>query len=106
MTIFISGTAAIRGEISRSINNVTEQTKITMENIDFLTSLENLPFNPLSQRYKLLRIYIKNILQLKEIDQFLSCNYPDVQKIYICADVCREELLLEIEGISELITAI
>jgi len=32
-------------------------------------------------------------------------NYAEIVKIYICTDICCEELLVEIEGVAELVVA-
>lgn len=101
-TIYISGTAAIRGETSLIADDITEQTRITMENIDYLISPGNYPCEGASRSYKMLRIYVKNPVQMEEVRTWMKANYPEVTKIYICADICREELLIEIEGIAEL----
>lgn len=101
-TIYISGTAAIRGETSLIADNVTEQTRITMENIEHLVSPVNVPGSGTSFEYKLLRIYVKNPFQMEEARTYMKANYPDIKKIYICADICRNELLVEIEGIASL----
>ncbi len=101
-TVYISGTAAIRGEKSLIADDITEQTCITMQNIDYLISKENYPVESTSRKYKMLRIYVKNPCQMEEARQYMKANYPDITKIYVCADICREELLLEIEGIAEI----
>ena len=102
--IYISGTAAIRGESSLIEDDILAQTRITMQNIDYLISPENFSFEGASRTYKILRIYVKNPSQMEEVRTWMKANYPDIKKIYICADICREELLLEIEGIAELCT--
>ena len=75
-----------------------------MQNIDYLISPENFSVEGASRTYKILRIYGKNPSQMEEVSTWMKANYPDIKKIYICADICREELLLEIEGIAELCT--
>jgi enamine deaminase RidA (YjgF/YER057c/UK114 family) len=100
LTIYISGTAAIRGETSLIADDVTEQTRITMENIDHLISTVNLPSSGVSCEYKLLRIYVKYPSHMEVVRTFMKANYPNVIKFYVCADICREELLVEIEGIA------
>ena len=105
-TIYISGTAAIRGETSLIVDDIIEHTKVTMENIDFLISNENYPVEHVSRTYKILRIYVKKPSQMEDVRNYMKANYPDVKKIYICADICRDELLLEIEGIAELETVL
>ncbi len=103
-TVYISGTAAIRGEASCLAGDVVEQTRITMENIDHLTSPDNYPFPIGTRTYKLLRVYLKDDSLIEDVSRYLSVNYPEPDKIYICADVCRDELLLEIEGVAEVVT--
>lgn len=102
-TVYISGTAAIRGETSLVADDIMEQTRATMQNIDYLISNENYPGESTSRTYKMLRIYVKNPSQLEDVRNYMKVNYPDTKKIYICADICRNELLLEIEGIAEII---
>lgn len=102
LIIYISGTAAIRGESSHISDDLIEQARITMENIDFLISPQNLSVEGVVRTYKLLRIYVKNPGQMEEVRTYMKANYPDILKIYICADICRDELLLEIEGIVQI----
>ena len=83
------------------VDNVAEQARITMENINFLLSPGNYPVNASSFEYKLLRIYIKKCNHMSIVSDYMAIHYPKIPKIYICADVCREDLLLEIEGIAE-----
>lgn len=99
-TVYISGTAAIRGETSHIADDITEQTRITMQNIDCLISNENYPLDGFFEGYIILRIYVKNRFQMEDARKYMTTHYPDTTKIYICADICREELLVEIEGIA------
>ena len=99
-TIYISGTAAIRGETSLIADDVTEQTRITMENIDHLIAPVRSQESGTCFEYKLLRIYVKNPSQMEDVRTYMKAYYPDIKKIYICADICRDELLVEIEGVA------
>lgn len=102
--IYISGTAAIRGEESIETGDVLSQTEITLENIQHLIGLEEgkekLPEH--SGKLKLLRVYLKNREDAKTVKEDLDKLCPDVPIAYLAADVCREELLVEIEGIAYL----
>lgn len=100
LTVYISGTAAIRGETSLITDDITGQTRATMQNIDYLISQKNYPGESAARTYEMLRVYVKNPDQLDEVRNYMKANYPDTKKIYICADICREELLLEIEGVA------
>lgn len=98
--LYISGTAAIRGELSMGIGNVTEQTRITLENMEFLARQGNpeaaeSPDPP----FTLLRVYLKEAGFRQKVEKVLEAQYTRVPAIWITADVCRDELLVEIEAI-------
>ena len=101
--VYISGTAAIRGEESCR-ENVVEQTRLTMENIDYLISEQNLVNSgvmvPEKMTYASLRAYLKHRSDLSSVVEWMDSNYPAVDVLYLWADICREELLIEIEGIA------
>lgn len=101
--IYISGTAAILGENSVMSTDAGTQTKITIENIQELLSAENLNRYGLSlEKYNLnfmcFRVYIKNQNDYSAIKTVFEDYFPEVPAIYIIADVCRAELLVEIEA--------
>ena len=102
--IYISGTAAIRGEESMVTGDVLWQTEITLENIQHLIGLEEgkekLPEH--SGKLELLRVYLKNEKDAQIVKEDLDKLCPGVPVAYLYADVCREELLVEIEGIAHL----
>lgn len=101
--IHISGTAAIRGEESCQ-QEIVGQTALTMENIDYLISSKNQLANgvkcPTDMEYATMRIYIKHRNNLHDVKAWMADNYPQVDALYLWADICREELLIEIEGIA------
>lgn len=89
--IYISGTAAIRGEESLRNVGLKEQLEITMENIFQLTD---------NSKIEMLRIYLKDFEDQSHIEQMMNTYNLNIPIIYIQADVCRDELLVEIEGIT------
>lgn len=97
-TIYISGTAAIRGEQSIKSKNAVEQVAETMEIMDRLVSKENIPAENNGSQYDLLRIYVKKREDIETVKTYMESHYPTVAKHYLIADVCRPELLVEIEG--------
>lgn len=97
-TIYISGTAAIRGEESIKEKNAAEQTAETMEIMDRLVSRENIPVENNGAHYDLLRIYVKYKKDFEAVKNYMDNHYPAVAKHYLIADICRPELLVEIEG--------
>ena len=101
--IYISGTAAIRGEQSLEGVGIEEQTLITLENIDYLVSNENLQRAgiPVTKKGELtnFRVYVKYWKELDKVRRILEAKYPKLPVIYTLTDVCRSELLIEIEGV-------
>lgn len=99
--VYVSGTASIRGEESLMINDAVGQTQITMENIGRLIAPANYPFQEACFECKMLRIYVGKYELMPLIFNYMKLNYPEIKTVFVCADVCREELLVEIEGIIE-----
>lgn len=102
--IYISGTAAIRGEESLQDAGLEKQLRITMENIDYLISREKLNENNIfcqtKPKLKLLRIYLKEKQFVSEAKDLIDSYQLNIPVSYLWADVCRDELLIEIEGIA------
>ncbi len=99
---FVSGTAAIRGEESVDPNSAEMQTIKTIENIEYLVSKENLVrfgCKPYDLKYAFLHVFIKHAEDYQAVRSVVEQAYPHVPTIYSVADVCRSELLVEIEGI-------
>ena len=55
-----------------------------------------------SGKLELLRVYLKHEEDAKIVKEDMDKLCPDVPIVYLYADVCREELLVEIEGIAYL----
>ncbi len=107
--IFVSGTASIKGEVTLGIGDVAEQTRITVENIRSLVSHENLEANKILNNYTSLlfssiRVYVKVPSDMETVREICDVSFPEVQINYLVADICRDALLVEIEGIAELIS--
>lgn len=100
--IYISGTAAIRGEQSLEGVGIEKQTLATLENIEYLVSSENLRRSgvPVTKDTGLInfRVYVKHWEDLEKARRVVETRYPSLPAIYTLTDVCRPELLIEIEG--------
>lgn len=108
-SILISGTAAIRGQLSVE-DNAVNQTEITIQNIASLISkdnLEQLPieFHPLifsentqkSLTLDYARVYYRFDEDLEAVRECCSRHFPDGKTLFLKADICRDDLLIEIE---------
>lgn len=91
---YISGTAAIRGEYSLANENVERQTTMTLENIEYLLDKVNL------RQIDAMRVYLKQADYLDDARSVVSQRCPYSQALYVVADICRPELLVEIEGVA------
>lgn len=100
--VYVSGTAAIRGEQSLEGVGIAKQTLTTLENIEYLVSRENLNRSgiPATKDATLItfRVYVKHWEDMEEAKRTVTERYPDLPAIYTLTDVCRSELLIEIEG--------
>jgi len=89
--VYISGTAAIRGEESLTGVGLEKQLHITMENIAQLTG---------NAHICMLRVYLKEKEDYQQSKELMDGYSLSVPISYMWADVCRDELLIEIEGIA------
>ena len=101
-TILISGTAAIKGERSNYSTDAVKQAAETMEIMDRLTSKDNIPVENNGSTYDLLRVYVKRENDIPAVRDYMQSHYPAALKHYLVADVCRPELLIEIEGVAHI----
>ncbi len=93
-TIFISGTASITGEETIGIGNIVLQTETTIDNISELTSEIKHKYDSL---YTYVRAYIKYEKDLDTVKSICEKKFPGVKTVYLKSDICREDLLVEIE---------
>ncbi|MFC2138722.1 PTS cellobiose transporter subunit IIC, partial [Bacteroidota bacterium] len=105
--VFISGTASIKSEQTVGIEDVVTQTKVTIENIQNLISGRNLEANRIlnnysSINYSFIRVYVKRPEEMEKVKNICDGAFPGIQINYLVADICRENLLVEIEGEAEL----
>ncbi len=98
--VFVSGTAAIIGEESRDGNSVSNQTTMTLNHIDTLLSEKCIQQEGEYKKPQIqsMRAYVKNVDDVNIVQEICKKRYLDVPVVYIQADVCRNELLIEIEA--------
>ena len=105
-TIFISGTASITASETRHPGDVAAQTHETLDNVTALISEENLARHGLPglgtslDGLGLVRVYIKRQADYAQVRAVCERRLGELPTVYAVADVCRPELLVEIEGIA------
>jgi chorismate lyase / 3-hydroxybenzoate synthase len=101
--LFLSGTASVVGHASQHIGEPHCQTRQILHNLTTLTRhTEQLHGFTCGQmdRQALLKVYIRHPEHLSAIADILKQELPDrTQILYLQGDICRRELLVEVEGI-------
>lgn len=101
--LFVSGTASIVGEQTVFPDNVEKQTITTIENIEHLISVNNLIKNKITvtSHPELInyRVYLKNKADYKTVKLLCDAHFGIKKCIFVKADICRSNLLVEIEAI-------
>ncbi len=104
--IFISGTASITAAETRHLGDAAGQAGETLDNIAALISEENLSRHGLPglgttlAGMGLARVYIKRQEDYARVRAICEERLGELPTIYAIADVCRPDLLVEIEGIA------
>lgn len=102
--VFVSGTASITESESRFPENPEKQTEQTLDNIAALIDSTNLEKHGISgfvsdlSHLKSARVYVKRPNELAVIKSVCDKRLGNIPTLYTIADVCRPELLVEIEG--------
>lgn len=101
--LLIAGTASVVGHVSEHIGEPYEQTMEIMRNLNaLLTHTEQLHGITRGQWYgqALFKIYIRYPEHFATIRDILKEQLPShTQVLYLQGEMCRSELLLEVEGI-------
>jgi len=95
----LSGTASIRA--SETIgSDFSQQLEITLENIQNMLDVMVVP----AQRHATWKVFLRNRRHLAQCREHLARFYPNEvdQMTFVEADICRRDLLLEIEAIFHL----
>ena len=99
--LFLSGTASIKGEKTIGIDDPARQTEESIQNIKQLYSgsvLQKIGITETKQVIGHARVYIKNKNDFRLIKKVFQEYYGDLPVVYLQADICRVNLLVEIEG--------
>lgn len=106
ITTWISGTASIVDSESRHLGDIVGQTEQTIDNIERLIASENFALHGVAgagatlQDLAKVRVYLKHKKDYEACKAVCQRRFGPVPAIYAIADVCRPELLVEIEGVA------
>ena len=104
-SMLISGTAAIQAEESLAKEDAGKQAEITFDNIrrliDYgLEHLKRYGMKVEKTTFNYLRVYIKRNEDFSAVKAICESNIMEIAPVYLIADICRAELLVEIEGVT------
>jgi chorismatase len=105
-TLFVSGTASILGEDTVHVDDVGRQTLETFNNIEALIDRDNLARHGVGNGgYSLgdldqVKVYVRDRGHISTVrDICAGVVHADAEIAYFNVDVCRPDLLVEIEGV-------
>lgn len=105
-TVFVSGTASIVGHESVFGGQPARQAEETMRNVEAVLDSAGVAGRggPLGPRLRSLRVYVRFPEQLPAIRAaVMESAGPGVPTTWLQAEICREDLLVEIEATARLI---
>jgi chorismate lyase/3-hydroxybenzoate synthase len=99
--LFVSGTASIVGSESQHTGDFDKQLQETITNLQALASKSGWHRDSHSRTTApLLTVYLRNAADVTAIESALREMFgPDTRVLCLHGDICRSELLIEIEGI-------
>lgn len=98
--LFISGTASIVGHRTLHAGDVRAQTRESLANIDAVLGEANVrsPHRRFERRDLAYKVYVRHASDMPAIAGELRDWLPDATAIFLQADICRTDLLVEIEA--------
>lgn len=96
-TLLISGTASIVGHVSQHQDDAMAQLEETARNIGSFAPHVSRERTEASK--DLLKVYVRDPALMPQLTARVRQLYPRGDLIFVAADICRRELLLEIEAV-------
>ncbi|MBW4718114.1 FkbO/Hyg5 family chorismatase [Saccharothrix obliqua] len=103
--LYVSGTASIIGDETVRHDDISGQCDVTLANIESLVSAENLRRHGIDAGYRLtdldlVKVYVRDAEDLPLVRARCEQAFGEhARVVYLNVDVCRRDLLVEIEGI-------
>jgi enamine deaminase RidA (YjgF/YER057c/UK114 family) len=100
--LFLSGTASIVGHESKHPGDVAAQTREMIANIQALFEACAATAAPVAPDSLRLKAYVRHPEHWPVVRGILSAHLPSAQVVALQADICRPELLVEVDGLGAL----
>lgn len=95
--LLISGTASIEGEATVHKANIELQTLSTIRNINLLVQSVKKDKKPSEPKLLNYRAYVKKHVDCLTVEKLCIEHFKSASGIVLVADICRDDLLVEIE---------
>lgn len=96
--LLVSGTASVVGHESKHVGYCEKQSLESIRNIDEVVKLCSETALP-AQDPSLLRVYIRNTADYDTVASVIESRWPAAPTHYIQGEICRADLLVEIEAV-------
>lgn len=112
--VLVAGTASVVGEDSHHLGNLQRQLEETFRNLAVVllcATADRAPINghlsgherEALGRYESARVYVRHPRDLPAVESAVRAYLPNLRELELVrADICRPELLVEIEGVATL----
>ena len=103
--LYVSGTASVLGHETAHEGDVEKQCDVTLENMVYLVSAANLSSYGIASGYRLsdlrnIKVYVRHRDDLESVRRMCDDAFsPAADVVFLNVDICRADLLVEIEGI-------
>ncbi|SAL69615.1 endoribonuclease L-PSP [Caballeronia arvi] len=95
--LFVSGTASILGHETMHAGDLHKQWGVAVDNIAHLIGSQHYALRDIDQ----IKVYYRHATDLPSVTKLAkSAFHPDANIRYLKVDICRADLLVEIEGIA------
>ena len=79
------------------------QAKEAIDVVEHLVAPSNISKDCVNFRFDLLRVYVRRPQDMEVIQNIFKAHFRDIPTHFLIADICRPELLLELEGIGHIL---
>lgn len=106
--VYISGTASITASETQHIGDTAKQTEETLLNIATLISADNFAasgfpgYGATLGELAAVRAYVKHAADYETVRAVCERQLPGVPVVYTIGDVCRDDLLVELEAVAHI----
>ena len=106
--VYVSGTASITASETQHIGNPAKQTEETLLNIAALIAPENFAasgftgYGATLQDLAVVRAYVKHAVDYETVRAVCERQLHGVPVVYTIGDVCRDDLLVELEAVAHI----